>query len=49
MWTPPAPLDGLQRFVVAVSPRKAAPLAYVRVVVNWFEELRRLAPRGGQR
>jgi Tol biopolymer transport system component len=40
--------DG-QRFVVALSPRKAAQLAFVRVVVNWFEELRQLAPGGSSR
>jgi len=35
--------DG-QRFVVALSTRKADQLSFVRVVVNWFEELRRLSP-----
>jgi hypothetical protein len=37
------------RFVVALSTLESDQLAFVRVVVNWFEELRQLAPEGGRR
>jgi Tol biopolymer transport system component len=40
--------DG-QRFVVALSTRMSAELSFVRVVVNWFEELRQLAPEASRR
>ena len=41
-------LDG-QHFAVSVSSVGADEVPGVRVVTNWFEEVRRLAPAGGSR
>jgi tRNA A-37 threonylcarbamoyl transferase component Bud32 len=41
-------LDG-QRFVVSASTTEADEMPFVRVVTNWFEEVRKLAPPRGSR